>query len=109
MGKQLSMFSLSGSEERQELVVNYRNLSTPKLSLSVKDQSELRAGVRRVWELMRDGGWHEADDIEMAAGENGVPAREGLRRMRQLREYGFRIDRRKADGSSRNFEYRICG
>ena len=74
--------------------------------LNEKDLSELSASTRRVHTLMRDGRWHTADEIEHAAGENGVPAREGLRRMRELRAAGWEIERERC-GERREFKYRL--
>ena len=67
---------------------------------------ELNAGVRRVYELMKDGAWHSAREIKYAAGTNGQPADEGLRRMRELRPY-FTIERRRQPTNARLFEYRL--
>jgi len=76
--------------------------------LSDDDIAELKAGTRRVYDLMCDGEWHNANDIRMAAGKDGVPASEGTRRLRELRTItGLCIERRKVDGVSRLFEYRI--
>jgi len=67
----------------------------------------LSAGTRRVAELMRDSEWHSAETIKLAAGSDGLPASEGLRRLRELRDLpNVEIDRRRAvDG--RLFEYRM--
>lgn len=69
------------------------------------DMPSLKAGRKRVFELMRDGAWHTAEEICDAAGENGIPAREGLRRMRELRQHGFFIERERMD--HRRFRYRM--
>ena len=73
--------------------------------LLADDLPELDAGVARVFELMRDGQWHSRDAICMAAGENGVPATAGDRRMRTLREW-FIVDRERIEGT-RQFQYRL--
>jgi hypothetical protein len=75
--------------------------------LTPVDLEDLSESTQRVFNLMRDGKWHSADKICLAAGHNGIPASEGLRRMRELRAL-YEIDRRKvSDG--RLFEYRIVG
>jgi hypothetical protein len=74
--------------------------------LNHKDVAEFKAAVRRVYALMCDGRWYAADEIENAAGEHGRPAREGLRRMRELREAGFEIDRER-QGDGRTWKYRL--
>lgn len=75
--------------------------------LNAKDIKELSAACQRVLELMSDGQWYGAEEIRLAAGSDGVPASEGLRRMRELKAL-FNIERRRA-GDGRNFEYRING
>jgi hypothetical protein len=73
--------------------------------LTKKDLDELNASTVRVFELMKDGLWHTAAEIEMAAGVAGIPARGGTRRMRELRKH-FEIKLRRL-GDGRNFEYRL--
>lgn len=60
----------------------------------------------RVYHLMIDGRWHRPDEIRMAAGCNGIPATEGLRRMRELRASGFIIETRQI--SPKLWLYRIA-
>lgn len=94
-------------------LVNNRQLSLDDYIKSIggekhlthQDAIELSAGCRRVLELMKDGDWHDADEICLAAGKNGIPAREGLRRARQLRQLGYLLECEK--GKGRNFKYRL--
>lgn len=72
--------------------------------LTASDLEDLGAGKRRVYELMKDGRYHRPDEIKLAAGKSGKPASEGLRRMRELREW-YIVDRRAV--SDRLFEYRL--
>lgn len=58
----------------------------------------------RVRDLMMDWGWHRAAKIRLVAGD-GIPASEGLRRLRELR-HEFRIEKRRC-GSGGTFEYRL--
>lgn len=74
--------------------------------LSPNDIKELGAGSKRVYNLMRDGQWHLAQEIRMAAGSDGVEASEGLRRMRELRTW-YDIQRRKDTETGRLFWYRL--
>ena len=74
--------------------------------LTAKDLEDLTASCKRVFELMKDGRWHPAQEICLAAGEGGVPASEGLRRMRELRRV-FSIEKCRIEGS-RRFAYRIA-
>ena len=76
-------------------------------TLSTADLEELRAGSRRVAELMCDGNWYTAEEIREAAGTEGKPATEGLRRLRELRELpGISIEREKIPGT-RSFRYKL--
>lgn len=73
--------------------------------LTDSDLVALSGGVHRVYKLMQDGAWHTREEIELAAGMNGKPAAEGMRRMRELRRL-FEIDvERAAEG--RLFRYRL--
>ena len=70
--------------------------------LTRQDITDLSAQRAKVLYLMLDGLWHTADAICMAA-----KGREGLRRMRELRELpGVTIDRARCSGS-RNYMYRL--
>ena len=75
--------------------------------LTSKDLSDLKAGTARVANLMKDGGWYTPDQIREAAGKNGAPATEGLRRLRELRCIeGVAIHKRRRS-DTRCWEYRI--
>ena len=66
------------------------------------DISDLRSQRAKVLYLMMDGLWHQANDIIMAA-----KGREGLRRMRELREIPYvSIERQRIMGK-RDFMYRL--
>jgi hypothetical protein len=54
-----------------------------------------------VYDLMRDGAWHDAQAIIEASGQ-----REGMRRMRELRTIGYAIEERRVNGS-REWHYRL--
>jgi hypothetical protein len=89
--------TIEQAEDLQQLL----NLQTrkPFEGLSEADMVDLSNATREVYRLMIDGEWHKADEIIWVSG-----IREGLRRMRELREW-FTIEKRNA--GSRNFEYRI--
>lgn len=72
--------------------------------LNTTDLDDLKAGVRRVFDLMQDGDWYDRNAICLAAGTDGIPAYEGMRRMRELREW-FTVERKRLDG--RYFVYRL--
>ena len=73
--------------------------------LTPDDIPELKAGTRRVLALMLDGRFHSADEIMGAAGKGGVPAMEGLRRMRELRAHGFDVEKERV--GNRRWMYRL--
>jgi hypothetical protein len=82
--------------------------------LNASDIEEIDAACRRVLHLMldrllfcRENPYVTAEEIKLAAGKNGVPASEGLRRMRELRRF-FDIVRRRRQ-QNRQFEYAISG
>ena len=71
------------------------------------DLAELKAGTRRVAALMLDGHWHGPDAICAAAGAGDASAREGLRRLRELRRVpGVRVEKVRV-GEGRNWLYRL--
>jgi len=75
------------------------------------DLDEFNEAISRIWSLMRDGEWHYASEIEKVAGVPGRPAREGLRRLRELRpmlgQEGLFIECRRIDAFSRDSVYRV--
>ena len=71
--------------------------------LSRQDITDLKNQRARVLYLMLDGYWHSAGDIIDAA-----RGREGLRRMRELREIPhITIHRRRDTLNKRDFMYRL--
>lgn len=90
---------------QQMTLDEYRRSIQAVPEISNRDLTDLRAGVRRVYLLMRTGRWCSRQEICDAA-----QGSEGLRRMRELRSElrarGFDIDRRKRP-NSREFEYKI--
>lgn len=74
--------------------------------LTAEDMEETGEGVERVRDLMLGGGWHTRSEIELAAGRDGKPAAEGMRRMRELRRW-YRIEKQRLEG--RHWVYRIAG
>jgi hypothetical protein len=74
-------------------------------TLTEADAHDLISARDKVLELMLDGEWHTASEIETAAGD-GQRLRSGLRRMRELRRW-YNIETR-IDGG-REFAYRLAG
>ena len=73
--------------------------------LTSEDLKGLKAGRMRVLSLMKDGAWYLAHEIRKAAGSGGVPASEGLRRMRELRDFGYDVEKLRDEG--RVWRYRL--
>lgn len=69
-----------------------------------RDVRDLKSQRAKVLFLMLDGLWHRADEIIQFSG-----GREGLRRMRELREIpGVEIERHRAPNRyNRDFYYRL--
>lgn len=63
---------------------------------------DLDSSTGRVFDLMKDGEWHDATTIIAASG-----VREGLRRMRTLRQHGHVIEREKVEHDRREYRYRL--
>jgi hypothetical protein len=70
------------------------------------DHLQLNEANERVLYLMSDFKWHTPDEINLAAGVDGVPAREGLRRLRELRKY-FTIETQRVKEDKRLFIYKL--
>ena len=70
-------------------------------SMTPHDFSGLQSACRRVYDLMRDGEWHTATEVIDAAKQ-----REGLRRMRDLRQIGYVLEQHRPEGS-REWHYRL--
>lgn len=76
--------------------------------LDAEDIPELRAQKLRVFNFMLDGGWYTRPEIELAAGGGNVPAAEGMKRMRELRDIpGVVIDRSKRVSGRRQWHYQM--
>lgn len=93
--------SRGGDDDRQLSLLGAHGILTPS------DLDDLSAGCQRVLALISDNRWHSAEAIRVAAGENGIPASEGLRRLRELRQAGIKIEMRKCAMGARLFEYRM--
>ena len=71
--------------------------------LTRRDIADFKGQRAKVLYLMLDGRWHFADQIIAVSG-----GREGLRRMRELREIpGATVERKTSPGYSRLFLYRL--
>jgi len=78
--------------------------------LSQHEVISMKRASARVLALIADNEWHSANAVRMVAGRNGVPASEGLRRLRDLRKvvatYGLEIEKDRID-DSRMYYYRL--
>ena len=70
--------------------------------LTESDVPELNAAALRILFLLSDGQWHTATKIIEASQQ-----REGLRRLRQLRQAGYEINSRRMTGEGREWEYQL--
>jgi hypothetical protein len=88
----------------RELGSSSLSLHEQRCALSEDDLRALSAGCQLVFDLVRDGQWHEAKNIRLAAGGGDHEASEGLRRLRELRKW---FDVVKRPLGNRNFAYCI--
>ena len=93
-------------EQMDELAMS-RQLSLDDYAKSIgmkdcteKDRSDFSEAEQKILNLLRQGGWHSASKIIEVSGQ-----REGLRRLRALRQKGFEIEKQKLEG--REFIYRM--
>lgn len=93
MAAQLSL-NFSNGPRRQMRLGSYGTLSKA-------DLKDLDAANRRVYALLSDGRWHTDAEVIAASRQ-----REGLRRLRELRQIGIDIDTRRLPGR-RAYEYRM--
>ena len=70
--------------------------------LTDEDLKDFSKAETRIIRLMEDGQWYGAERIIYYSQQ-----REGLRRLRNLRSRGFVVERRRANGSNREFLYRL--
>lgn len=68
-----------------------------------RDLSDFQAATTRVYELLRDGQWHDVNAIRAAAAQH-----EATRRLRELRQCGYVVERRPVADGRRTHEYRIA-
>ena len=100
------MSFLYSGDSIEEMFPIFRSMRSASPTLADSELKSMKAGVRRVYNLMRGGSWHYAADIRLAAGSDGFPASEGLRRMRELRQFGIEIERERIEGT-RHWRYRL--
>jgi len=70
-------------------------------TLNESDYDDLKRSTKRVYYLMKDGEWHHAQSIITAS-----ETREGLRRMRELREH-YTIESHRCSSHNRDWKYRL--
>jgi hypothetical protein len=67
----------------------------------------VRPPTARICAMMIDGQWHTTATIELAASKDGqIRAKDGLRRMRDLRKVGYTIEKRRMSGY-KEYDYRL--
>lgn len=70
--------------------------------LNRDDLPSLNKAMILIRDLMLDGRWHMDEEVIAVSGQ-----REGLRRMRQLRDHGFVVSMRRSTPYKRRFEYML--
>lgn len=65
------------------------------------DIDHLKKGVKLVFDIMRDGLWHTIAELQEKTGQAQAD-----RRMRELRSYGFEIEKERIRGT-RTWRYRL--
>jgi len=97
--------------ELSGMVVAWLKAHEAEEILSHKDVTDMKKATARVFYLLSDLEWHSAESIRVAAGKEGAPASEGLRRLRDLRKplrtYGLTIKKAKLH-EARLFYYRLA-
>jgi hypothetical protein len=72
------------------------------------DTSRLNDQTRRIFDVMRDGAWRTATEIEKLSGIGWASASARLRDLRKEQFGGFQVDRRRREPADRGiFEYRV--
>lgn len=81
------VFCLTAGQPPFSLFLLYTNYLEASMAviLSKEKMAELSVGSSRVYALMKDGKYHYPDEIRCAASSGGMPALEGMRRLRELR------------------------
>ena len=70
-------------------------------TVPAEDVSALDTSLRRVLDLMRDGQWHDADEICRVGGRSAV------RRLWDLGQYGHRYAKERVPGRRPLYRYRL--
>lgn len=61
--------------------------------MTAKDHADLTSATDRILALLKDGRWHTRAEIDKAGGQL-----ENTRRLRELRQRGYTIERRRGNG-----------
>lgn len=63
--------------------------------------------AERILDLLSDHKWHGYHSISVSANQSGRFCRDPIRRVRELRELGYTISKRRCENDSLSFEYRL--
>jgi len=78
--------------------------------LNCREVKDMKRASARIFNLLSNLEWHSAESIRTVAGKNGIPASEGLRRLRDLRkplqQFGITIKKARFI-NSRNYFYKL--
>ena len=79
-----------------------------QLNLFFSDIARGNTASSRIYRLLATSGWVGPSDIEHAArGATGRPVRDYMRRLRDLRNMGYQVLKRRDPNDPRNFQYRL--
>jgi hypothetical protein len=71
-------------------------------TLTEPDLRDFQAATHRVYEMLSDHAWHSASEVY-----DVTKQRDGMRRLRELRQVGICVERDRPDETSREWWYRI--
>lgn len=87
-----------------ETIWEYAHRLGAQGTATAKDLEDFQEATKRVHALLKDGRWHSATEIYEVTKQ-----RDGMRRLRELRQLGYVIERSRPDESSREWHYRMVG
>lgn len=80
----------------------FKSVGGEDAPLNQEDLEDLSSAAKRVGALMLDYEWHSASEILEVAGQ-----REGIRRLRELRQRGYEVEKKRPNKHNREWYYRL--
>ena len=82
--------------------------NTYQLNLFVSNIADGSTAASRIYRLMSNRGWVGPDEIERAArSAKGRPVRDYMRRLRDVRNMGYNVQKRRDPNDPQGFQYRL--